>query len=148
MMKLVQKTIVTVIALMICISYLPVNAYADRNEGQYTTPLTITVNEYDMTVQLANKSVTTLRSKGYSNSEIRAIKNYKETYEKHVMRLKILDDNTLIANGYNMEQIKTIRSFTGSDAEMRAISASLTISASTNSFNYDGNYTCGTLTLF
>ena len=119
--------------------------YAKGVDNEYGGTATVTLNEYELASQLAKESESSLQKRGLSTSEIKEIKNYKEVYRKHIESLNLLDDNALLANGYTMEQVKIIRNFGGSESEMQRLGATLSLSASTSNFSFDGDYTRGKL---
>ena len=101
----------------------------------------ITLNEYEIMEQLSKESDEGLISLGYSSTDVSKIKDYKEVFRSHIEELCNLSDNALINNGYTKEQIYIIRNFSGTEDEMRAVAASVSVSASVTSHYYDGNYT-------
>lgn len=144
-MKKTKMILIALFTLLICVGSLSMSVFANEYDNENNRSYTTTINEYDMIVQLAKESEISLRNKGVDDTEILRIKNYKETYDNHIRYLNMLDDKALMSNGYTSDQIKLIRNFNGSDADMRALSATLSLTTSTNTFNYDGDYTRGKL---
>ena len=107
--------------------------------------ITVTYNEFDLAKELSQKAYATYQSNEYSASELSDIQNYQESFSQHINMLNTLPDETLTAHGYTQDQIVKIRTFNGSEAEMRAIASTVTISATTANFTYDGNYSRGRL---
>lgn len=142
-MKLFKNSISILLSLLLftflSLPVIPVFA-AESNENS------ITMNEYELVKQLAGESISSLQEKNFDSAEISDIKNYKNVFNKHISNLNTLSDNALIANGYSKSQINIIRNFHGTDAELRRLGATLTLSASTHNFKFDGNYTTGKLT--
>lgn len=107
--------------------------------------VTIYINEYELAERMAMQTPATLASEGFDSAEIATLKNYKNIYRNHIASLNELSDEALQKNGYSKSQIELIRSFTGSEQEMRRLGATMTLTATTSNFRYNGNYTVGTL---
>ncbi len=97
---------------------------------------TSTCNEYAMLKELAKESEFSLVKQGYTKSEIVEIKDYKENYTKHLEKLDKLEDQGLTNLGYDEEQIKMIRTFKGSEAELYGLSATLSLNVVKTDFRY------------
>lgn len=89
----------------------------------------IVVNEYLKMKELKSKSNNVLKSIGFKDDEI---KNLKElSYSEYIEGLDAKEDKELKGLGYDDKQIDMIRNFQGTEAEMVALSATLTVTAST-----------------
>lgn len=107
--------------------------------------ITVSYNEFDLVKELSQKTSDVLRANGFSASEVADIQNYQESFSQHIDMLDTLSDEVLSAHGYTQDQIEKIRTFDGSEAEMRAIASTVTISAFPVNFEYDGEYSRGRL---
>lgn len=95
-----------------------------------------TCNEFAMLKELAKEGEFSLIKQGYTKSEILEIRDYKENYIKHIEKLGDLEDQALTNLGYDEEQIKMIRNFKGSEAELYGLSATLTLNVTKASFEF------------
>ena len=98
-----------------------------------------TSNEYARLKELAKEGEFSLVKQGYTKSEIIEIRDYKENYIKHIEKLGDLEDQALNNLGYNEEQIKMIRNFKGSEAELYGLSATLSLNIRIASFEFKEN---------
>lgn len=111
----------------------------------------VTINEFDAMLQTASESTVQLLHEGYSTKEIEAIKNYSEEYREYIESLNEREDAMLEKWGYTSTEINIIRNFNGTEAEMRALSAKVTVSITPLNFEYDKTkieeerYSVGTL---
>lgn len=105
----------------------------------------VTVSEYEVISELAKRSSTDLINAGYSAQEIQDIRNYKELYVEHIVGLNDLSTEALKEHGYTDSQIYEIRNFTGSEAQIARIGATMTLQADITSLKYDGKYSRGTI---
>lgn len=145
MIKKYFKKLVSVALAAAMVMGMSVTAFANETPVTNNNETKITLNEYELAEQLAAQTPETLSEEGFDSDEIASIKNYKEVYREHISSLNTLSDDALSENGYSREQISIIRSFDGSEAEMRRLGATLTLSATAKDFSYDGNYSHGTL---
>lgn len=136
-----MKRIYSLILCFVMLFTISIPTFAEENASHST----ITINEYELAERLASETPATLSEKGFDSNEIAEIKNYKEIYRNHIKNLNTLNDDVLLSNGYTNDQISIIRSFTGSDEEMRRLGATLNLNASPSNFRFDGTYTRGTL---
>lgn len=134
MKKIVSFLLCSVLLFTVCFV-----AFADNNS------VTVSLNEYELAERLAMQTPATLAGEGFDSAEIANLKNYKNIYRNHIKSLNELSDEALQKNGYTKSQIDLIRSFTGSEAEMRRLGATMTLTVSTSNFRYDGDYSVGTL---
>lgn len=135
------------LAIILCLATSTTSAFYTPDDTQHLTQTNkIVVNEYELLKELAEKTPAMLKSEGYASSEINAIKNYQNVYRDHIYTLQDLSDLALLKNGYTTEQIDTIRSFSGTDAEMSRLGAELRIYSSPALFDYTpGGRTTGRL---
>lgn len=124
-----RRFVASVFALCIIVSsmYFGVNAMQTEDISASRTTFT---NEYDMLSSLRNKNETELRSQGFSTKEIQAIYNLNDAYSDHLEQIAELDSGTLRKMGYNESQIKILRSFNGTENEIRALAATLSFTLS------------------
>ena len=109
----------------------------DRNEsldGLLEKVGTIQKNEYEEIKRIKDEDATSLMKMGMEASTINEIKSFD--YEKSLAERSKLEDSELQALGYNKEQINILREFTGTEAQMRALSATITASIYTNGCAY------------
>lgn len=96
-------------------------------------------NEYAMLKELAKEGEFSLVKQGYTKSEITEIRDYKENYIRHIEKLGDLEDQALTNLGYGEDQIKMIRNFKGSEAELYGLSATLSLNVTNASFEFKEN---------
>lgn len=125
-----------IISIILVISLLPISAYAGGRDKLELTQQ-ITINEFDALKETASENVAELRREGYSPKEINAIKNFDEEYREYVKSLNEREDAVLAEWGYTAEEIDLIRNFNGTESEMRALSANVTVSITPSAFEYD-----------
>lgn len=113
--------------IMLC---LKVPAYAVETDQAMINSSERVINEFTEAKRLAEMPSAKLEAMGYKSEEIAEIRSYREVFIDHVTQLNKKTDEVLKAVGYSDEQIDIIRSFTGTDAELVASSASVTLSAS------------------
>lgn len=142
-----KRFLAFLLAIAVCSMTGAINAAAidngDHSEGKNVASAKA-VNEFEAMEELAELPVAELADIGYEDQEIEQIKNYKDIYIEHVENLNTKSDGALKAFGYSDEQIRIIRNFNGTDAELRAVGSEVKISAS-GSLTYDGDYTNGKL---
>ena len=97
------------------------------SEDVYENEETETVNEFIKLQELNKKSDSNLKSIGYSNEDIKLIRQYKDDFNNHIISLNELSDEVLISLGYNNDQVDTIRNFNGSEDHMIKASATLSL---------------------
>ena len=78
---------------------------------------TETINEYLKLKELNKKSESKLREIGYSDQDIKQIREYKEAFSENIDELNELSNEFLSGLGYDNEQINIIRNFDGSEEE-------------------------------
>lgn len=141
------RKFITALIFLLCMIGMLVPAYADGQpiESSSNTVTSVSLNEFELVRDFSHKSTAELAAIGYSTEEIEQIHNYRQAYAEHVEQLNQLEDDVLLHHGYTLDQISDIRNFTGDEAQMARIGATLTISTSTVQFNYDGNYSRGIL---
>ena len=98
---------------------------------------TETINEYLKLKELNKKSESKLREIGYSDQDIKQIREYKEAFSENIDELNELSNEFLSGLGYDNEQINIIRNFDGSEEQMIRASATCTVTRSKDSFYYD-----------
>lgn len=140
------KTIKMVAVCMISIFLLNVSvamAAAPNNikDENYLKPEQV-INEYDRYKELKSLSESDLVNEGYAEKDVEIIKNfdYEKEMQKHVESIQQLDDLTLTEMGYSNEQISIIRNFSGSEEEIQALAATLTISIQQVSSSKSNSY--------
>ena len=118
-----KKILSCIIALCLLFAFSTAALAATDPPGRQINSFSI--NEYDLLKGLSTKSNLDLFLKGYSAQEIGVIRNVKEEYARHLHEYKYLPEENLRDLGYSAQQIDLIRDFTGSEAEIRAIAATL-----------------------
>lgn len=101
--------------------------------------LCVSISEYEAVKQLSGESYSALQQAGYTVTEIREIKDYKNVFSEAIRDLAELDESALVAAGYNDKQISVIKNFNGSDEEIALASAKMYISAEPEYFRYDSS---------
>ncbi|MGE5370683.1 MAG: hypothetical protein ACM3QZ_01730 [Solirubrobacterales bacterium] len=94
----------------------------------------VQVNEYDAFIQMQAKSDEELRQNGLTDDQIAELRNFD--YAAEIQKKAKMTDRKLKAMGYDSERISGIRSFNGSEAQVRALSATLSLSCSTSQYFY------------
>lgn len=111
-------------------------AFAESNNSSKT----IVVNEYSLVKELKTLSDKELKDKGLTEQDIKKIKS--ADFSKYIAELAKLDENDLEAKGYNQKKIEIIKNFKGTEEEMIALAATLTLNTSifasgaSSSFSY------------
>lgn len=145
-----KKRILSVILVLLTLfaSICTVSAYETSSASvqDNSSFVCTTVSEYEVVADLAKRSNNDLVNAGYSIQEIQNIKNYKELYVEHIVKLNNLSTEILKEHGYTDSQIYDIRNFTGAESQIARIGATLSLNAKVNSLKYDGKYTRGTIT--
>lgn len=145
MNKMHFKNFVSLTLAIVMVLGMSVTVFAHTASSTNHQETSLTLNEYELAEQLAAQTPEILSENGFDSSEIASIKNYKEVYREHIAYLNTLSNDALIKNGYTNEQISIIRSFSGSETEMRRLGGTLTLTATPGTFSYDGDYSRGTL---
>ncbi|WP_297721181.1 hypothetical protein [Intestinimonas sp.] len=86
------------------------------------------VNEYDLLLNLSNRSRQQLFHEGYSTEEINDIYNLPISYKNYLEQYTDYPDYALKNMGYSQEQITLFRNFTGSEEQLRSLAATLSFS--------------------
>ncbi|WP_338097740.1 hypothetical protein [Methanolapillus ohkumae] len=74
--------------------------------------VSITINEFDLISNLSKQSEETLKKNGFSDEEIKRIKNYEDEFVKHIISInETYSDEELIGFGYTKDEVKLIRNF-------------------------------------
>jgi hypothetical protein len=142
-----MKRIVGMVLIFVLLTSLVGMAFADNQVSkQYVSsakdPKVSIKNEYLELKKISSKTETELLELGYSSADILKIKNITEVYSSELKRRSQLSDEELQNMGYNQKQIDLLRSFTGSEEEIIALAATLTLSAYTESYWYNGYIEC------
>ncbi|RYD06140.1 hypothetical protein N752_05690 [Desulforamulus aquiferis] len=95
------------------------------------------INEYQKLKDLKAKTDEELEEIGLSTKEIEEIK--KLDYAKELQKRAKLDKKLLKNLGYSDEQVSMLKNFQGTESEIVALAATLTISASKNEWSYDSS---------
>lgn len=126
------KKIISIMAVMLLV-FCNTFAYAESNEPNKEVTK-VTINEYLMLKELKNKPNLELQKMGFSSQEIEKIRKFD--YAEELYNRSKLDDSTLKNLGYTDEQIKMLRNFSGTEEEIIALAATLSINASTVDYYY------------
>jgi hypothetical protein len=126
-MKKRIKNIISAVLVFCMVISISVVAFAKTNNDQLNKKIKfeVTANEYDMIKKIKNTPVSVLKEEGFSDQEINAIKDFD--YKSEIFKLKKLDEDTLKGRGYTDKQINILKSFQGTEEEMQALAATLTI---------------------
>ncbi|MEE3419551.1 MAG: hypothetical protein VZR02_00395 [Lachnospiraceae bacterium] len=76
------------VVLLICTFSSVVQAAESCNDQNSDS--TVMLNEFDLAAQFSKESEKALKDRGFSSSEIKKIKNYKEVFEKHIKKLSVI----------------------------------------------------------
>lgn len=87
----------------------------------------IVLNEYDYIKDLSKKTPTELKDLGFDDKEISEMPNIVNEYKDKLKEQGNLNDQSLKLKGYTDSQIETLRSFTGSEEQLKSLSATLTM---------------------
>ena len=137
--------ILTVLSVMLSVCFYA--GEVEASEYEKINLSSVNANEYLTMKELANSSDIKLISEGYTENEIKEIRDYKNIYEKHIRDLSNLDESVLKAHGYSSAQINDIKNFNGSESQMIRAAASCNINASHSNFTaLDGDLTRGKVT--
>ncbi len=145
-----KKICAITLSLMLTIIGMPTFAYANDSSEPMDISDTTVSKEYSVMKELAKESEAQLEREGFTKAEITEIKDYRQRYIEHIEKLDELDDEVLYDFGYSEEQIEMIRDFKGSEAELYALSATLSLRVRIATFEYDksqpleSRYTKGT----
>jgi ribosomal protein S8 len=142
-MKTIIKKIVAIFTLVLALSLGAMPASALENDVNRVYTEEGYLNEFEYMQELATNTDSILSERGYNLREIAEIRNYEDIFCEHINELNKLDDRTLESIGYSEIQINGIRNFSGTKDEMTLLSATMSLSATTVSFVYDGNYSRG-----
>lgn len=123
--------------LVICIFLLPnsgiINADAEEKNNK------VIVNEYDYIKKLKSLNDTELKKYNVKEADIKKIKEFD--MKKEIEKRRVLSDKELMFKGYSKEQIEILRNFDGSESQIYALSATLTLSAVPTSYSVGTNPT-------
>lgn len=100
---------------------------------------TTKINEYDLIAKQSNLSTNQLKDLGYSAREAVQVKNYKSLFNEKVKEMQTLPDNELKRLGYKSDEIQVIRNFNGSEEQLRAIAAEVSISLTCKKCKYSSS---------
>lgn len=112
-----------------------------KNDVNYSEGTKIYINEYEIIKDLEKESTESLEKRGYSQSQINKIKNSRSDMIKEIKNRANLNDNQLKSMKYDDNQIKIIRNFAGSDAELTALAAQLTLYLVLSNYKFNGTET-------
>lgn len=107
---------------------------AFANEVQRNS-VNIKVNEYEHLKQLKSKSDDELKAIGFDKNEIEKVR--KADIVKEISKRANLSDTRLKNMGYSKEQIKIFKNFKGTEEEVQALVATVSLYAGTYGFTYD-----------
>lgn len=95
------------------------------------------INEYEYLKELQNKSVGELKELNFTGEEIEEIRTLD--FKKELEKRKDYDEHTLEMMGYSSEDIKALKSFSGTEEEMFALAGSITGDAEIVYYHYDSS---------
>ncbi|MCG1024388.1 hypothetical protein [Dehalobacter sp.] len=87
----------------------------------------IVLNEYDYIKDLSKKTPAELKDLGFDDKEITKMPNIVNEYRDKLKEQGKQNDQSLKLKGYTDSQIETLRSFTGSEEQLKSLSATLTM---------------------
>ena len=119
LLKKTSLLLSVVIVLLFCGN----TSYAEIENSQSGSEKVFYVNEYDYINSLKNADFSQLKNLNLSQLEISKIKSID--YKSELLKRKELDNQTLISMGYNENEIKILKNFTGSEAEIQALTGEL-----------------------
>lgn len=124
-----MKKIVSLLLTLVIVIFIPMNTFAINN--------TVKISEYQIIRSLQSKSDDELRIMGMKNEDIQRIKSFD--YKRELEKRSRLDINQLKDLGYKKEQVKQLKEFKGTEAEINALTAYVYISSSSY-LRYNGNH--------
>lgn len=126
---------------------MPSAAFANADKSRENASKTFEFNEYDWIKYENQKNEKVLLLEGYSEETVDIIKNYEEYFDKHVEALNTMSDQTLKSFGYDDSDIYMIKNYKGTEAEIRGLGATCSISVTPSNFKYSSSstYTTGKL---
>lgn len=115
------------ICIIFCLSFLLTSvSMANSMELQENQAITEQLNEYDLYVAIQKLPDDVLHECGYSEEQIDDINSIN--YKQEIFNRSTLPDSELEKMGYDSDEISALRNYTGSEAETKALSATLTAS--------------------
>ncbi|MDQ2087223.1 hypothetical protein RBH29_12375 [Herbivorax sp. ANBcel31] len=96
----------------------------DRIETRLNSEDVATVSEYDLYLDLVEKTDSELREAGYTTDQIKSLREFD--YSEEIEKKAQLDEKELKSLGYSSDRIDAIKSFDGTEASIRSGSAQLT----------------------
>lgn len=102
---------------------------------------TFEFTEYDWIKAENQKSERVLLSEGYSEETVDIIKNYEEYFDNHIETLNTMSEETLKSFGYEDSDIYMIKNYKGTEAEIRGLGATCSISVTPSKFDSNGGST-------
>lgn len=133
-MKKISKLMAIILTFIISLSFFNQYTYAKEIDEYYS----VTISEYDMYKNFINKSKKELLKEGYSLETIDSIKNFDFVGE--LFRRATLSEYELTQLGYNKDQIKIFKNFSGSESEIRLLAANLTFGIFKRGSGKSSNY--------
>ncbi|HEY5562941.1 MAG TPA: hypothetical protein VIK72_14515 [Clostridiaceae bacterium] len=118
-------SILTSALLILAMSIIPLPVKAETVK---TTTTRQTISEYETIKALKNVSNSELKKEGLSDDEITSVRNLD--FKVEMTRRSKLESQQLKNMGYTDDKITALKSFDGSEAQMIALSSTVTISSS------------------
>lgn len=110
-----------IFVVLLMLSLISMNiAYADDGSRVYTTQ----INEYEYVKQLKNRTDAELKQMGFGEHEIYSLR--KLDFKQAIKERAKLSNEELESLGYNTKQIYELKNFTGTEDEIKTLSATLT----------------------
>lgn len=111
-----MKRLISVLCSFLFLGVLFINsASADQSDLKSSIPQQISKSEYTMYQELLARTDSELVKKGYTTSEIEAIRSF--SYEEAFFERAQLPKEELLAMGYSPQQIRTLKAYDGSALE-------------------------------
>ena len=104
-----MKRISVISIVLAIVMVFPFTSYAKKEEENAKS---ITISEYDMYLDVVNKSTSQLKAEGYTTDEIYLLRN--QPFEQMLLERAALPVDILRGYGYNDNQIKLLKEYDGS----------------------------------
>ncbi|WNY27779.1 hypothetical protein [Methanolapillus ohkumae] len=89
---------------------------------------TATINEFEFVSNLSKQSEKSLKISGFSDDDIKIIKNYDNEFKKHIKLInETYSDDELIGFGYTKNEVELIRNFDSSAKTSADLAANMTV---------------------
>ena len=119
LLKKISVLLSVIIISLFCLS----TSYAKIENSQNKSEKVLIINEYDYINSIKNANYIQLKNLNLSQIDISKIKSID--YKAEILKRKQLDNQILTSMGYSENEIKILKNFSGSEAEMQALAGEL-----------------------